>query len=74
MDYQPINQDLVFNADVTFIDVTINLVNDSIVELDELFNTRLTIVTQDLDAMIQNNMPLAPVEIVDDDRKWVWLK
>ncbi len=61
--------DLTFTSEITFIDVPIDLVNDSLVELNELFNTRLTIVTQDLQAMIQNNMPLAPVEIVDDDGK-----
>ncbi len=68
-DYQSINLNLTFNAGVTEINVPITLLPDNFVEGNELFNTRLTIVTQGLGAMIENNMPIAPVEILDEDSK-----
>ncbi len=68
-DYEAINTVLTFNADTTVIDVPITLLVDNFVEGNELFNTRITIVTQDVSAMIENNMPVAAVEIVDDDSK-----
>ncbi len=70
VDYRPINLDLTFNADVTVIDVPITLLTDTILEGSELFNTRLSIPPpQDLNAMIENNMPIALVEILDEDSK-----
>ncbi len=68
-DYEAINVDLTFNADTTVIDVPITLLVDNFVEGNELFNTRITIVMQDVSAMVENNMPIAAVEIVDDDSK-----
>ena len=68
-DYEAINTVLTFNASTTVIDVPITLLVDNFVEGNELFNTRITILTQDVSAMVENNMPIAAVEIVDDDGK-----
>ncbi len=68
-DYEAINTVLTFNASTTVIDVPIRLLVDNFVEGNELFNTRITILTQDVSAMVENNMPIAAVEIVDDDGK-----
>ncbi len=72
-DYEAINTVLTFNASTTVIDVPITLLVDNFVEGNELFNTRITIITQDVSAMIENNMPVAAVEIVDDDSKLLFI-
>ena len=64
MDYEPLTTDLTFSSEVNRININVTILDDSIVELTEVFEGRLTAVT------IGPNVTLDPrradISILDD--------
>ena len=65
VDYTPVSIEIEFNSKVAMQCQTIQVINDTILEIDEMFFVTLEI--SDPDVLLENTM--ATIIIEDDDRK-----
>ena len=69
VDFTPIDQTLIFSKEVTEINVTVMIVEDSVNEMREQFTANLQLTTSEASVIINPNVTTIFIE--DDDRKLI---
>ena len=66
-DYANISQVLTFSSSVNLQTVNVNIEDDDLLEIDEIFRASLALVNADIDSRVQLQPDLADVTIFDED-------
>jgi hypothetical protein len=70
-DYAGISQVLTFSSSMTLQTVNVNIVDDDLLEIDEVFSASLALVNPDADERVQLQPDSAIVTIIDEDGEYI---